>query len=127
MPEESAMPDYSAGSIADYVEGERKVLVCGDAEVGVFLIDGQFYAWHNRCWHRGGPVCQGRILKRVIEPVDTNGKVRAQQFDANDTHIVCPWHGYEFNIKTGRHPGNAAARLSKVEIKLRDGNLYVSL
>ena len=121
------MPDYDAGSIAEYVEGDRKVLVCGDVEVGVFLIDGQFYAWRNHCWHRGGPVCQGRILKRVIEPVDATGKVRSQQFDANETHIVCPRHGYEFNIKTGRHPGNAAARLRKVEIKFRDGNLYVSL
>ena len=66
------MPDFDAGSIAEYVEGDRKVLVCGDVEVGVFLIDGQFYAWRNRCWHRGGPVCQGRILKRVIEPVKSN-------------------------------------------------------
>jgi len=121
------MSDYCAGSVAEYVEGDRRVLVCGDVEVGVFLIDGQYYAWHNRCWHRGGPVCQGRILKRVVEPVDANNKVRAQQFDANETHIVCPWHGYEFNVKTGRHPGSATARLSKVEIKLRDGNLYVSL
>ena len=121
------MPEYSAGKVADYAEGDRKVIVCGNAEIGVFLIDGEFYAWHNRCWHRGGPVCQGRILKRVVEPVDAERKVRAQQYDPQDTHIICPWHGYEFNIKTGRHPGHPEARVRKAKLKLRDGEVHVCL
>src|ERR1700674_224633 len=121
------MPDYSAGRVADYAEGDRKVVSCGEAEVGIFRIDGQIYAWHNRCSHRGGPVCQGRIMRRVIEPVDAQGRLRTLDYHESDTHIVCPWHGYEFNIKTGRHPGNAAARLRKVDIKLRDGEIYVCL
>jgi nitrite reductase (NADH) small subunit len=49
------MPEYLAGRIADYADGDRKVLSCGDAEVGVFRIEGQFHAWHNRCSHLGGP------------------------------------------------------------------------
>jgi nitrite reductase (NADH) small subunit len=121
------MPEYHAGKAADYTEGDRKVLACGDAEIGVFLIDGQFYAWHNRCSHRAGPVCQGRIMKRVVEPVDAGGRVRTLDYHDSDVHIVCPWHGYEFNIKTGRHPGNPAARLRKAEIRLRDGDVYVCL
>ena len=67
------MPQYNAGKVADYDEGSRKVVVCGDKEVGVFKIDGEFYAWHNRCAHRAGPICQGRIMKRVLEPVDQLG------------------------------------------------------
>ena len=121
------MAEYSAGSLGEFVEGERKVLVCGGAEVGVFLIDGQFYAWHNRCWHRGGPVCQGRLIKRVVEPLDAQRRVRALEYDAQDTHIVCPWHGYEFNIKTGCHPGHPRARLRKAEVRVRDGTVYVCL
>jgi nitrite reductase/ring-hydroxylating ferredoxin subunit len=123
---EPPMPEYSAGKITDFAEGGRKVLACGEHEVGVFLVDGQFYAWHNRCSHRAGPVCQGRIMKRVIEPVDADRQVRALAYH-EDTHIVCPWHGYEFNIKTGRNQGNPAARLRKVDIRLRDGEVYVCL
>jgi nitrite reductase/ring-hydroxylating ferredoxin subunit len=42
-------------------------------------------------------------------------------------NIVCPWHGYEFDLRTGRHPGNPSARLRRVEIRLRDGDVYVCL
>jgi len=121
------MPEYLAGRIADYANGDRRVLSCGDAEIGVFVVDGQFHAWHNRCSHLGGPVCQGRIVRRVIEPVDQQGRVRTLDFHESDVNIVCPWHGYEFDLRTGRHPGNPAARLRKVEIRLRDGDVYVWL
>ena len=74
-------------------------------EVGVFRIGGEFYAWHNRCAHRAGPVCQGRIMKRVLEPVAGDKTMRTQEYDEAESHIVCPWHGYEFSIKTGYSPG----------------------
>ena len=59
------MAEYPAGNVDDYADGDRKVVVCGEFEVGVFRIGDEFYAWHNRCAHRAGPVCQGRIMKRV--------------------------------------------------------------
>ena len=118
------MTEYRAGRIDTFTEGSRLLLKCGDAEIGIFMVDGALRAWHNECPHRGGPVCQGRILKRVIEPVAADGTVRTQQY-AEDTHIVCPWHGYEYNIKTGAHPGHAALMLRKAEIVVRDGEVYV--
>jgi nitrite reductase (NADH) small subunit len=121
------MTEYRAGSVDDFKESGRLVLKCGDAEVGVFLLEGEFYAWHNECAHRGGPVCQGRIMKRVVEPVASDGTVRALQYDARDTHIICPWHGYEYNIRTGEHPGHAAIKLRKASVTVRDGGVYVTL
>ena len=38
------MAEYMAGNVSDYAEGDRKVIACGDSEVGVFKIDGAFYA-----------------------------------------------------------------------------------
>jgi len=105
------MAEYMAGNVGDYADGDRKVVVCGDSEVGVFRIDGAFYAWHNRCAHRAGPVCQGRIMKRVLEPVAHDMTTRSQQYDDAESNIVCPWHGYEFSIKTGFHQGNSRVRL----------------
>jgi nitrite reductase/ring-hydroxylating ferredoxin subunit len=121
------MPEYSVGSLAEFAEGDRRVVKCGEAEIGVFRIDGQFYAWHNSCGHLGGPVCQGRIMRKVIEPVDGENRVRALEYDATELHIVCPWHGYEFSIRTGRHPGHSHLRLRKATVKLRDGEVYVVL
>ena len=54
-------------------DGDRRVMSCDGTEVGVFKVDGQLVAWHNECPHRQGPVCQGRIYKRVLEPIDGDG------------------------------------------------------
>lgn len=119
------MPEYNAGKVADYVDGDRKVIVCGDKEVGVFKLGEQFYAWHNRCAHRAGPVCQGRIMKRVLEPAAEDRSVRSMEYDETETNIVCPWHGYEYSIKTGEHQGNSKIRLRKADLVIRDGEIYV--
>jgi nitrite reductase (NADH) small subunit len=121
------MPYYRVGPADDFAEGERKVLLCGESEVAVFKLDGQFYGWHNRCPHQGGPVCQGRMMQRVLEPVDAQGCTREQYYDEHEGHIICPWHGYEFSIRTGQHPGNARARLRKAEIQIQEGEIYVCL
>jgi nitrite reductase (NADH) small subunit len=119
------MSEYRAGKIEEFQEGGRLLLKCGDAEIGIFMIDGELHAWHNECAHRGGPVCQGRIMKRVVEPAAADGTVRTLQYHGEDTHIVCPWHGYEYNIKTGRHPGHAALRLRRANVTVRNGEVYV--
>jgi len=121
------MPEYSVGVTSDYAEGTRKVMICGDKEIGIFKVGGEFYAWHNRCAHRAGPVCQGRIMKKVLEPVDPEGHVRTLEYDENELHIICPWHGYEFNIRTGQHPGNPKVRLLKADVIVRDKEVYVRL
>ena len=121
------MAEYMAGNVGDYADGDRKVVVCGDKEVGVFRIGDEFYAWHNRCAHRAGPVCQGRIMKRVLEPVASDKTTRSQAYDEAESHIVCPWHGYEFSIRSGFHQGNSRVRLRKAELTIRDGEIYVSV
>ena len=121
------MGEYFAGKVTDYADGDRKVINCGEFEVGIFRIDGEFYAWHNRCAHRAGPVCQGRIMKRVIEPVGEDHTTRTLEYHPVETNIVCPWHGYEFDIRTGVHPGNARARLRKINVTVADGEVVISL
>lgn len=121
------MAEFSAGRTSDYEDGDRKVVICGDKEIGIFKVDGEFYAWHNRCAHRAGPICQGRMMKRVLEPVAEDRTVRAMQYDDNETHIICPWHGYEYSIRTGAHQGNPRIRLLKADISIRDGKIYVSV
>jgi nitrite reductase/ring-hydroxylating ferredoxin subunit len=119
------MAEYYAGNVAEYADGDRRVVICGDTEVGLFKIGEDFYAWHNRCAHRAGPVCQGRIMNRVIEPVAADRTVRAMAYADGDHNIICPWHGYEYSIKTGANQGTARLKLKKADISIRDGELYV--
>ena len=99
------MTEYHAGRLDELRERGRLLVRCGEAEIRIFLVDGELHAWHNECAHRGGPVCQGRVLKRVVEPVASDGTVRTLQYHAEDTHIVSP--GTDTNTTSG--PANTRA------------------
>jgi nitrite reductase (NADH) small subunit len=109
----------------EFTEGSRRVVSCDGTEIGVFLIDGRLVAWHNECPHRSGPVCQGRIYKRVLEPVDAEGKVRELAFEEGSANIVCTWHGYEYDLRTGVNQGTDKLRLKSAKVEEKDGNVYV--
>jgi nitrite reductase (NADH) small subunit len=109
----------------EFNEGGRRVISCDGTEIGVFLIGGKLVAWHNECPHRSGPVCQGRIYKRVLEPLDAGGKMRALAFDEDTTNIVCTWHGYEYDLRTGVNQGTDKLKLKAAKIEEKDGNVYV--
>jgi nitrite reductase (NADH) small subunit len=119
------MKSYVVGRLDEFAEGSRKVVSCDGIEVGVFRVDGELVAWHNQCAHLQGPVCQGRIYSKVEEPVDANGHTRMLHYNDKDKHIVCPWHGWEFSLKTGKHPGNPKAGLRKATLEIADGHVYV--
>lgn len=121
------MTEYLVGDLDEIPDGGRKVVRCDDREIGVFRVNGQLHAWHNTCPHRQGPICQGHIYARVVEPVDDRGQVRLLQYDEADQHVVCPWHGYEFNLETGRCNGTDRLKLFRAEIKVVGQALYVVL
>ena len=87
---------------------------------------GEFYAYENNCIHQGGPACQGKIINRVEEVIhETEKTAHGLKFSENDVHIVCPWHGYEYNVRTGRHPGHKNIRLKPFKVDVKDGEVYV--
>jgi nitrite reductase/ring-hydroxylating ferredoxin subunit len=108
-------------------EGGRLIIEVGGMTVGIFRFQGKLYAYQNRCAHEGGPVCQGKIVPRVTEVIDESGASRGFAFDENRLHIVCPWHGYEYDIETGMHPGKPTAKLLRVAVEENPGGIYVSI
>lgn len=115
------------GKRDDFVERGRKVIERGGVEIGVFLVDGEFHAYENRCSHVGGPVCQGRILNRVVEVIHDDKTSHGHKWSDTDVHIVCPWHGYEFDLKTGRHAGNPRLRLRSFDVTVKNDEVYVAV
>ena len=119
------MAELYVGREDEFGERDRKVIAQVDLEIGVFRIDGAFYAYENKCVHQGGPVCQGRILNKVEEVLADDKTISGLRWSEEDVHIVCPWHGFEYNLKTGRHPGSPKHRLRPVEVKISEGEVYV--
>jgi nitrite reductase (NADH) small subunit len=106
-------------------EGGVRLVRDGALEVGVFRSDGELYAYRNVCPHQGGPACEGIRQPQIVDVVDGEGFYRGQRYDESDMHIVCPWHGYEYKIKTGEHACDPNVRLQKFEVLSRDGDIYV--
>jgi 3-phenylpropionate/trans-cinnamate dioxygenase ferredoxin subunit len=63
--------------------GSVKIVRAGQVAVGVYNLDGEYYAIEDRCSHDDGPLAEG-------------------DFDAEDAVVVCPRHGSRFDIRTGR-------------------------
>jgi nitrite reductase/ring-hydroxylating ferredoxin subunit len=110
----------------EFQEHNRKVVASGDLEIGIFKVDGQYYAYQNRCPHLGGPACQGRIMNAVVEVLNEDKTSAGQQW-SDEENIICPWHGWEFNLKTGKHPGNSRMALRRFGVVLESGAIYVDV
>lgn len=113
----------------DEIEDKGKTVVeVDDLQVGVFRLGDEFFAWKNVCPHQGGPVCQGRIYSKVVEVLDADMKSRGRDYDQSATHIVCPWHGLEFDVRTGSFAGAAKVDVMSLDgfpIQVQDGEVYV--
>ncbi len=119
------MAELFVGKESEFEDRDRKIIAQGDLEIGIFRVNGDFYAYENNCAHQGGPVCQGKILNKVEEVLADDKTSKGLKFSETEVHIVCPWHGYEYNLKTGRHPGDKNVRLKPYEVKVSDGEVYV--
>jgi nitrite reductase/ring-hydroxylating ferredoxin subunit len=120
------MREVMVGQMADFPADDCRVLAIDGVEVGIFKVGDRLVAYENRCPHMGGPVCQGKLINRVDEVLDAGKKSRGLKFAA-DRHVVCPWHGYEFNLETGAHPGSAKVRLRRFEVEVRAGSVFVQI
>ena len=118
---------HLAGRSDGIPEHGRLVVDIGDTTVGIFRVGGKLFAYENSCPHMGGPVCQGLIIPAVREIVNDKQVSTGYAFDEAEMRIVCPWHGYEFSIETGSHPGKHSIRLKPVVVDEEGGNVYVTL
>ena len=121
------MKVFRVGKVSDFKNREKKIVIIDDQEVGIFRINDNFFAWKNQCPHQGGPVCQGRLFPLVKENLDSEMQSHGRIYDEKKLNIVCPWHGLEFDIETGEHPGNPKLKLDPITIEVNSDILYVQL
>ena len=120
------MDEVAVGALADWADGDHRIFSIDALEVGIFRLGDKVVAYENDCPHAGGPVCQGKIFNRVEEALTPDKKSAGVKF-SDRRQIVCPWHGYEFDVETGCHPGNARMKLRRVKVDVREGQIYVRL
>lgn len=85
-----------AASTADIPEGTGRAISLDGVEVALFHLEGRFYAIENTCPHRGGSLGAGRL---------------------EGEEVICPLHGWQFNVKTGRLPMGGGVRSFQVRVE----------
>ena len=106
-------------------EGGRKLVKIGDIEVGIFRIHDRFYAVQNECVHQSGPVCSGKISGVLCANVTAN-KVKTEWLKEGEI-LICPWHGVEYEIITGRCFAYKDRTLRTFPVRVEDGKVIVDL
>jgi nitrite reductase (NADH) small subunit len=111
------------GSIEDFPVGRLVPIEFGGRTIGIIRTRGGMRAIGDRCPHQGGPICRG-IVTGTMAPSAPNEYVYEQ-----DGEIVrCPWHGYEFELTTGKSVGGAIrGRVQVYTVEARDGRVYFAL
>ena len=119
------MVDMLAGHIDEFDGERRKLLDVNGREVVVFRHEDRFYALDNTCIHMGGPVGEGVIKGRVCAVIDEAKRLVREEYSEDSLQIVCPWHGWAYDIDTGEFAGNSKLSLATYDVEVRDGGVYV--
>jgi 3-phenylpropionate/trans-cinnamate dioxygenase ferredoxin subunit len=116
------MARYVVGTVDDIPPGERKIVEIGGRQVGVFNVNGEYFAVLNRCPHQGGSLCSGRQTGLV-----TSSRPGEYEVTRSGEIIRCPWHGWEFDLRTGQSWFDPrAVRVRRYDVSVEPGAVVVS-
>ena len=109
------MSKHIIAAVRDLPPGSRKLVTIKGRPIGIFNIDGEFFGLLNRCPHQGAALCEGPLigLAQSSDP----GEI---EYTRLGEIIRCPWHGWEFDIRTGQSwcdPTTVRARQFKVSVE----------
>lgn len=91
---------------ADIAPGGGTTVEAGGKSLAVFNVDGNYYVVDNECVHRGGPVGEGELEGNIV---------------------TCPWHGWTYDVKTGKCVNNPAACLKSYPVTVEGADIKVQL
>ena len=87
--------------------GSIKQVEVNGKSIALFNLDGNYYAIGNDCTHRGGPLAEGFV---------------------EGESVTCPWHGAQFNIKTGAVEGAPASKpVAKYNVRVQGSDIEVEV
>ena len=91
---------------SDLVPGKGLVVVVNGTRIALFNCDGAFYAIKSTCPHMGGELGEGLLEGDIV---------------------TCPWHGWQFNVTTGKSPESEVVAVRSFEVKVEGEDVYVGV
>lgn len=116
------MSRYVICRVAELPPGERQIVSIEGRSIGVFNVGGKFYALRNSCPHQAAPLCLGAINGMAVPT-----KPGEYKWAREGEILRCPWHGWEFDILTGRsihRPDKMRVRSYEVSVETVAAETY---
>lgn len=112
------MAKHIVATLEEIPPGGRKIVTIAGRSIGVFNLDGEFFALRNRCPHQGGPLCEGPLFGYL------EARVPGEYCYSRRGEILrCPWHGWEFDVRTGQSRFDPARlRVRRYPVTLEEGD-----
>lgn len=107
---------------SEIAPGERRLVDVKKLSIGVFNVNGQFFAALNICPHELAPVCRGRVSGTTLP--SPPGEYR---WGREGEILACPWHGWEFDLLTGKALADERVRLRLYPVTVEDDTVYITL
>jgi nitrite reductase (NADH) small subunit len=93
-------------SISELGVGSCKTVEVHGKAVALFNVGGEVYALDNICLHQGGPLGEGLLEGEVV---------------------TCPWHFWEFNVRTGEKVGEPSLRVATYPVQVAGDDIKVAV
>ena len=93
-------------SLSELAAGSAKAVEVKGKTIALFNVQGTIYATDNTCLHRGGPLGEGELMGEVV---------------------ICPWHQWEYNVRTGEMVGNSSVKLATYPVQLEGSDIKVAV
>ena len=101
------MPEWTRVAAAGEVAPGNAIKVeVNGREFALYNVDGAYFCTSNICPHQGAPLAEGML---------------------EGSQIVCPWHAWVFDVKTGQSPVNPRAKIPCVPVKVEGNDVFVNL
>ena len=116
------MPRYVVAQRGDIPPGGRKIVRVAGREVGIFNLEGTFYALKNVCPHQGARVCLGRIVGTALP-----SEVYQFSYGREGRVLRCPWHEWEYDIATGEAIFDPRVKVVSYPVELEGDEIVVTI
>jgi nitrite reductase/ring-hydroxylating ferredoxin subunit len=100
------MVSVRVGNLSDFPPGTVREIRAGGATYAVCNVEGHFYAVSGDCPHREGPLGHGAL---------------------HEHQLVCPWHAWEFDVRTGECDAGPGCRIATYPASVVDGGIHIDI
>jgi nitrite reductase/ring-hydroxylating ferredoxin subunit len=110
------------GAAREFIERQIRIIDVAQRQIGIVRWDGTFFAVSNVCTHQGGPLCRG-VLSARLDAAEPGRLI----LDSSTPILACPWHGWEFDLRTGQAVLDPAVRVRTFSVRVAGDRLLLDL